>query len=78
MSTEQRTVLEQLEDALLKMGPGAGAFIGGLIGVGILKDVSPIFVGFIAGATLGGGLVYAILYGCFLLLNPKRDRRRKK
>lgn len=77
MAKETRSVIEQLEDALLKAGPAGGAIIGGLIGAGILKNTAPPIIGFMFGGAAGSVIVYIMLYGFFWCVNPKRDRSKK-
>ena len=78
MAKERRSVIEQLEDALLRAGPAGGGVIGGFAGAGILRDSAPPLIGFVVGGAIGAVIVYAMLYGFFICLNPKRDRRKKK
>jgi hypothetical protein len=74
MSEDERSVLEQLEDALLKVGPGAGGALGGIASAGLLKDKVPTFAAFMLGGVVGGGVMYAVLAGLFRLVNANRDR----
>ena len=79
MARKAKSLLDQLEDALLKLGPLLGGFIGGVIGIGLLGKWTPRFVAFAVGGAIGGALVFGVIQLVFYLLNPSRSRggRRK-
>lgn len=74
---DTRTIFEQLEDALLKWGPGGGGAIAAPFVAGLLKDVSPPLFGFMIGGVAGAGFVYILLRAFFLVGNPHRDRSQR-
>lgn len=78
MAKETRSVIDQLEDAILRAGPAAGGVIGGLAGAGMLRDSAPPVIGFMVGGAAGAVVVYGILYLFFICINPKRDRCKKE
>ncbi len=85
MTKETRSVSEQLEDALRRFGPIAGAVVGAAASFAILRflglDGKPARTtalfgyGLIGGAALGAFILYGMIVGCFSLMNLTRDRR---
>ncbi len=75
MPKDPRTVLEQLEDILLRAVPGVGGMICGLITVFLTRHGNGlVIVRFTIGAMIGGSLLFAGLKLLFQTINPDRDR----
>jgi hypothetical protein len=74
MADPSRSILDQLEDALLKIAPAAGGVIGALMMAGALGKTIPVFLAFVLGGAVGGGVVYLGFKLLFRLINPGRDR----
>jgi hypothetical protein len=75
MADDERSTLEQLEDALLKFAPPPAGFIAGLIAAGTLRKTGfPPWLLFVLGGAAGSVVVLAVVMLVFHLVNPKRDR----
>jgi len=78
MARNAKSLLDQFEDALLKVAPGLGGFIGGIIGLILLGKWMPRLFAFAVGGAVGGALVFGVIQLLFYLVKPKRLRGRKK